>query len=145
MYLSYTFSGLNAEYLLGSLKSLSRHSRAYVHVCSLAEGDWDCEPQGSQAAGLEPSLLFLSQEPCSAIRNLRRRNHEPIIGSLRWLLSAIGDKYEELCARQQPLPSSIPASKGTTRGFGEIRSSDRYRAVSIRCTDKNRCKSQSST
>ncbi|XP_023985236.1 ADP-ribosylation factor-like protein 13A isoform X1 [Physeter macrocephalus] len=56
-------------------------------------------------------------EPCSAIRNLQRRNHEPIIGGLRWLLSAIGDKNDELCACQQPLPSSIPASK-STRGFG---------------------------
>ncbi|XP_007468037.1 PREDICTED: ADP-ribosylation factor-like protein 13A [Lipotes vexillifer] len=64
-------------------------------------------------------------EPCSAIKNLQRRNHEPIIGGLRWLLSAIGDKYEELCAHQQPLPSSIPAPK-STRGFGEICSPDSF-------------------
>ncbi|XP_059857996.1 ADP-ribosylation factor-like protein 13A [Delphinus delphis] len=64
-------------------------------------------------------------EPCSAIKNRQRRNHEPIIGGLRWLLSAIGDKYEELCAHQQPLPSSIPAPK-STRGFGEICSSDSF-------------------
>ncbi|TEA25125.1 hypothetical protein DBR06_SOUSAS34710010, partial [Sousa chinensis] len=64
-------------------------------------------------------------EPCSAIKNRQRRNHKPIIGGLRWLLSAIGDKYEELCAHQQPLPSSIPAPK-STRGFGEICSSDSF-------------------
>ncbi|XP_007181506.1 ADP-ribosylation factor-like protein 13A [Balaenoptera acutorostrata] len=83
-------------------------------------------------------------EPCSAIRNLRRRNHEPIIGSLRWLLSAIGDKYEELCARQQPLPSSIPASKGTTRGFGEIRSSDSFTTRMGNSKEKRQCLGQHS-
>uniref|UniRef100_A0A8C0DWM5 ADP ribosylation factor like GTPase 13A n=1 Tax=Balaenoptera musculus TaxID=9771 RepID=A0A8C0DWM5_BALMU len=76
-------------------------------------------------------------EPCSAIRSLRRRNHEPIIGSLRWLLSAIG-------ARQQPLPSSIPASKGTTRGFGEIRSSDSFTTRMGNSKEKRQCLGQHS-
>uniref|UniRef100_A0A452U7S1 ADP-ribosylation factor-like protein 13A n=1 Tax=Ursus maritimus TaxID=29073 RepID=A0A452U7S1_URSMA len=67
-------------------------------------------------------------EPCSAIKNLQRRNHQPIIEGLRWLLAAIGDKYEELCTRQQPLTSSIPTSKGT-RGSGERCSSDSLKCV----------------
>ncbi|XP_057568605.1 ADP-ribosylation factor-like protein 13A [Hippopotamus amphibius kiboko] len=62
-------------------------------------------------------------EPCSAIKNLQRGNQQPIIEGLRWLLSAIGDTYEELCTPQEPPPSRIPASKGT-RGFGERCSSD---------------------
>uniref|UniRef100_A0A4X1VYU7 ARF like GTPase 13A n=2 Tax=Sus scrofa TaxID=9823 RepID=A0A4X1VYU7_PIG len=55
-------------------------------------------------------------EPCSAIKNLQRRSHQPIIEGLRWLLSAIG-------TRQQALPLGIPASKGAT-GFGERCSSE---------------------
>ncbi|XP_014651207.1 PREDICTED: ADP-ribosylation factor-like protein 13A [Ceratotherium simum simum] len=64
-------------------------------------------------------------EPCSAIKNLQRRNHQSIIEGLRWLLAAIGDKYEELCNRQQPLTSSFPTSK-STRGSGERCSSDSF-------------------
>ncbi|XP_039074031.1 ADP-ribosylation factor-like protein 13A [Hyaena hyaena] len=64
-------------------------------------------------------------EPCSAIKNLQRKNHQPIIEGLRWLLAAIGDKYEELCTCQRPLPSSIPSSKGT-RGSGGRSSSDSF-------------------
>lgn len=112
-------------------KNLTRHSRPYVYLCLLVEGDLDCGPQGSQAPG--PYLLFLSQEPCSAIKNLQRRSHQPIIEGLRWLLSAIGNKYEERCTRQQALPLGIPASKGAT-GFGERCSSERYRTTAIRCT-----------
>ncbi|XP_064134522.1 ADP-ribosylation factor-like protein 13A [Loxodonta africana] len=40
-------------------------------------------------------------EACSAIKNLRRRNHQPIIEGLRWLLAAIEDRYEDLSTRQQ--------------------------------------------
>ncbi|VCW84655.1 unnamed protein product [Gulo gulo] len=64
-------------------------------------------------------------EPCSAIKNLQRRNHQPIIEGLRWLLAAVGDKYDELCTRQQALTSSIPTSK-STRGSGERCSSDSF-------------------
>ncbi|XP_059942438.1 ADP-ribosylation factor-like protein 13A [Mesoplodon densirostris] len=64
-------------------------------------------------------------EPCSAIKILKKKNHEPIIGALRWLLSATGDKREDLCTRQQLLPLSIPASK-SARDFGEICSSDSF-------------------
>nr|XP_014710316.1 ADP-ribosylation factor-like protein 13A [Equus asinus] len=64
-------------------------------------------------------------EPCSAINNLQRRNHQSIIEGLRWLLAAIGDKYEELCTRQQPLTSSLPTSK-STRGSGARWSSDSF-------------------
>ncbi|XP_047571856.1 ADP-ribosylation factor-like protein 13A [Lutra lutra] len=64
-------------------------------------------------------------EPCSAIKNLQKRNHQPIIEGLRWLLAAIGDKYDELCTRQQALTLSIPTSKGT-RGSGERCSSDSF-------------------
>ncbi|EFB14407.1 hypothetical protein PANDA_018596, partial [Ailuropoda melanoleuca] len=63
--------------------------------------------------------------PCSAIKNLQRRKHQPLIEGLRWLLAAIGDKYEELCTRQQPLTSSIPTSKGT-RASGERCLSDSF-------------------
>uniref|UniRef100_A0A8C3WSN9 ARF like GTPase 13A n=1 Tax=Catagonus wagneri TaxID=51154 RepID=A0A8C3WSN9_9CETA len=56
-------------------------------------------------------------EPCSAIKNLQRRSHQPIIESLRWLVSAID-------TRQLPLPSN-PASKGAT-GFGERCSSESF-------------------
>ncbi|VFV47189.1 Hypothetical predicted protein [Lynx pardinus] len=64
-------------------------------------------------------------EPSSVIKNLQRGNHQPIIEGLHWLLAAIGDKYEELCTRRQPLPSSIPTSKGT-RSSGERPSSDSH-------------------
>ncbi|XP_072812532.1 ADP-ribosylation factor-like protein 13A isoform X2 [Vicugna pacos] len=49
-------------------------------------------------------------EPCSAIINLQRKNHQPVIEGLRWLISVIEYKREELRTRQQPPPSSIPAS-----------------------------------
>uniref|UniRef100_A0A8C9JY47 ARF like GTPase 13A n=1 Tax=Panthera tigris altaica TaxID=74533 RepID=A0A8C9JY47_PANTA len=62
--------------------------------------------------------LFLERlEPCSIIKNFQRRNHQPIIEGLRWLLA--------LCTRRQPLPSSIPTSKGT-RSSGERPSSDSH-------------------
>ncbi|XP_058148022.1 ADP-ribosylation factor-like protein 13A [Dasypus novemcinctus] len=70
-------------------------------------------------------------EPCSAIKHLQRRNHQPIIEGLHWLLAAIGDKYEELCTRQQycglslSSTSSISTSK-STRGSGERCSSDSF-------------------
>ncbi|XP_036127617.1 ADP-ribosylation factor-like protein 13A [Molossus molossus] len=57
-------------------------------------------------------------EPCSAIQNLQRRDHQPVIEGLRWLLAAIQNKQEELCALQQSLTWSIPTSKNTT-GFEE--------------------------
>uniref|UniRef100_A0A8C9APE6 ADP-ribosylation factor-like protein 13A n=1 Tax=Prolemur simus TaxID=1328070 RepID=A0A8C9APE6_PROSS len=47
-------------------------------------------------------------EPCSAMQNLTRRNHQPIIKGLRWLLAVIRDEHEELCTRQPPPTSSIP-------------------------------------
>uniref|UniRef100_A0A8C8Y2T3 ARF like GTPase 13A n=1 Tax=Panthera leo TaxID=9689 RepID=A0A8C8Y2T3_PANLE len=79
--------------------------------------------------------LFLERlEPCSIIKNLQRRNHQPIIEGLRWLLAVIGDKYEELCTRRQPLPSSIPTSKGT-RSSGERPSSD-SQPIRIRASPK---------
>ncbi|ELR52590.1 ADP-ribosylation factor-like protein 13A, partial [Bos mutus] len=56
-------------------------------------------------------------EPCSVVKELQRRC-QPIIDGLHWLLSAIGEKYEELCTRQQPLPPTIAASS-STRGFEE--------------------------
>ncbi|XP_049727407.1 ADP-ribosylation factor-like protein 13A [Elephas maximus indicus] len=58
-------------------------------------------------------------EACSAIKNLRRRNHQPIIEGLRWLLAAIEDRYEDLSTRQQQYgvelssTSRNPTSKGT--------------------------------
>ncbi|XP_023588158.1 ADP-ribosylation factor-like protein 13A [Trichechus manatus latirostris] len=58
-------------------------------------------------------------EPCSAIKNFQKRNHQPIIEGLRWLLAAIGDKYEELCTSQQQCGMGLsptsrnPTSKGT--------------------------------
>uniref|UniRef100_G3UF60 ADP ribosylation factor like GTPase 13A n=1 Tax=Loxodonta africana TaxID=9785 RepID=G3UF60_LOXAF len=63
-------------------------------------------------------------EACSAIKNLRRRNHQPIIEGLRWLLAAIEDRYEDLSTRQQQYgvelssTSRNPTSKGT-RSSGE--------------------------
>ncbi|XP_011770129.1 ADP-ribosylation factor-like protein 13A [Macaca nemestrina] len=50
-------------------------------------------------------------EPCSAIRNLERRNHQPIVEGLRWLLAVINT-----C--QLPPTSSISISKNNT-GSGE--------------------------
>ncbi|XP_014398066.1 PREDICTED: ADP-ribosylation factor-like protein 13A, partial [Myotis brandtii] len=55
-------------------------------------------------------------EPCSAIQNLQRSNHEPLLEGLRWLVTAIQNKQEKLCAHQQSLTSSIPTYKDTT-GF----------------------------
>ncbi|KAM9669117.1 ADP-ribosylation factor-like protein 13A [Dama dama] len=77
-------------------------------------------------------------EPCSVIKDLQRRSHQPIVDGLHWLLSAIREKYEELCTHQQPLPPTIAASRGT-RGFEERSLADRCRVASVRCTDKNRC------
>ncbi|XP_055980107.1 ADP-ribosylation factor-like protein 13A [Sorex fumeus] len=64
-------------------------------------------------------------ESCSAIRILQKRNHQHIIESLRWLLAAIGDKYENLNTGQQSLTSSISTSKNP-RGSGKRCSSDRF-------------------
>uniref|UniRef100_A0A2K5HPW5 ADP ribosylation factor like GTPase 13A n=1 Tax=Colobus angolensis palliatus TaxID=336983 RepID=A0A2K5HPW5_COLAP len=50
-------------------------------------------------------------EPCSAIRSLERRNHQPIVEGLRWLLAVINT-----C--QLPPTSSISISKNNT-GSGE--------------------------
>ncbi|KAB0344737.1 hypothetical protein FD754_021663, partial [Muntiacus muntjak] len=64
---------------------------------------------------------------CSVIKDLQRRSHQPIVDGLHWLLSAIGEKYEELCTHQQPLPPTIAASRGT-RGFEERSPADRIDA-----------------
>uniref|UniRef100_G1PXE4 ADP ribosylation factor like GTPase 13A n=1 Tax=Myotis lucifugus TaxID=59463 RepID=G1PXE4_MYOLU len=55
-------------------------------------------------------------EPCSAIQNLQRSNHEPLLEGLRWLVTAIQNKQENLCAHEQSLTSGIPTYKDTT-GF----------------------------
>ncbi|XP_036296024.2 ADP-ribosylation factor-like protein 13A [Pipistrellus kuhlii] len=52
-------------------------------------------------------------EPCSAIQDLQRNNHQPLLEGLRWLLTAIQNKQEELCAHQQSLTSNTPTSKDT--------------------------------
>ncbi|XP_008771652.1 ADP-ribosylation factor-like protein 13A isoform X2 [Rattus norvegicus] len=63
-------------------------------------------------------------EPCSTIRNLPKRHQQPIVIGLRWLLAAIGDRYDELCTRHQtPSMSNISSSKNI-RGCGERCSSD---------------------
>ncbi|XP_041492867.1 ADP-ribosylation factor-like protein 13A [Microtus oregoni] len=62
-------------------------------------------------------------EPCSTMKNLPKRNQQPIIIGLRWLLAAIGDQYDELCTRQQTSGKSISTSKNF-RGCGERCSSD---------------------
>uniref|UniRef100_H0WSA7 ARF like GTPase 13A n=2 Tax=Otolemur garnettii TaxID=30611 RepID=H0WSA7_OTOGA len=64
-------------------------------------------------------------EPCSAIKNLQRRKHQPIIKGLRWLLAVIRDKHEELYTHQQSSTSSISTSKHP-RGCGERCSSDSF-------------------
>ncbi|OWJ99553.1 hypothetical protein Celaphus_00009729 [Cervus elaphus hippelaphus] len=69
-------------------------------------------------------------EPCSVIKDLQRRSHQPIVDGLHWLLSAIREKYEELCTHQQPLPPTIAASRGT-RGFEERSLADRCRVASV--------------
>ncbi|XP_006164917.1 ADP-ribosylation factor-like protein 13A [Tupaia chinensis] len=62
-------------------------------------------------------------EPCSAIKNLRRKNHQSITEGLRWLVAVIGDKYDELYIRQQPPTTGISTSR-SIRGSGERSSSD---------------------
>uniref|UniRef100_A0AC11CME4 Uncharacterized protein n=1 Tax=Ovis aries TaxID=9940 RepID=A0AC11CME4_SHEEP len=74
-------------------------------------------------------------EPCSVVKDLQR-SHQPIIDGLHWLLSAIGEEYEELCARQQPLPPSIAASSGT-RGFEERSPADSF-ATQMGMSKENR-------
>lgn len=71
------------------------------------------------------SLLFWSQIPCSAIPNLQRSNHQPLLEGLRWLVTATQNKQEELCAHQQSLTSSVPTSKDAT-GFKDECASVRY-------------------
>ncbi|KAK1346664.1 hypothetical protein QTO34_000524 [Cnephaeus nilssonii] len=61
-------------------------------------------------------------EPCSAIQNLQSSNHQPLLEGLRWLLTAIQNKQEELCAHQQSLTSSTPTSKDTTGSEDECAS-----------------------
>ncbi|XP_052519377.1 ADP-ribosylation factor-like protein 13A, partial [Budorcas taxicolor] len=74
-------------------------------------------------------------EPCSVVKDLQR-SHQPIIDGLHWLLSAIGEEYEELCARQQPLPPTIAASSGT-RGFEERSPADSF-ATQMGMSKENR-------
>ncbi|XP_060039298.1 ADP-ribosylation factor-like protein 13A isoform X2 [Erinaceus europaeus] len=69
--------------------------------------------------------LLCRVEPCSAITNLQRRSQQTIIEGLRWLLIAIGNKYEDLCTRQQSFTSSISLSKRIRR-YGERCSSDSF-------------------
>nr|XP_020140547.1 ADP-ribosylation factor-like protein 13A isoform X2 [Microcebus murinus] len=76
-------------------------------------------------------------EPCSAIRNLPRRNHQPIIKGLRWLLAVIRDKHEELCTRQPPPISNIPASRHSRR-CGERCSSDSFSTTRMRIPKEKR-------
>nr|XP_005901088.1 PREDICTED: ADP-ribosylation factor-like protein 13A [Bos mutus] len=74
-------------------------------------------------------------EPCSVVKELQRRC-QPIIDGLHWLLSAIGEKYEELCTRQQPLPPTIAASS-STRGFEERSPADSF-ATQMGMSKENR-------
>ncbi|XP_055421413.1 ADP-ribosylation factor-like protein 13A [Bubalus kerabau] len=74
-------------------------------------------------------------EPCSVVKQLQRRR-QPIIDGLYWLLSAIGEKYEELCTRQQPLPPTIAASS-STRGFEERSPADSF-ATQMGMSKENR-------
>lgn len=87
----------------------------------------DPKGPGIQIWGLLFSWL---QEPCSTMKNLPKRNQQPIIIGLRWLLAAIGDQYDELCTRQQISGKSISTSKNI-RGCGERCSSDRYWAFGL--------------
>ncbi|XP_054975758.1 ADP-ribosylation factor-like protein 13A [Sorex araneus] len=64
-------------------------------------------------------------ESCSAIRILQKRNHQHIIECLRWLLSAIGEKYEDLNTGHQSFTSGISTAKNP-RGSGKRCSSDRF-------------------
>ncbi|XP_043753339.1 ADP-ribosylation factor-like protein 13A [Cervus elaphus] len=75
-------------------------------------------------------------EPCSVIKDLQRRSHQPIVDGLHWLLSAIREKYEELCTHQQPLPPTIAASRGT-RGFEERSLADSF-ATQMGMSKENR-------
>ncbi|XP_008058026.1 ADP-ribosylation factor-like protein 13A [Carlito syrichta] len=62
-------------------------------------------------------------EPCSAIKNLERKNHQSLIDGLHWLLAAIEDEHGQVYTRQQPLTSNISTSKNT-RGSRERYLSD---------------------
>ncbi|KAM4818576.1 ADP-ribosylation factor-like protein 13A [Thomomys bottae] len=66
-------------------------------------------------------------EPCSVTKDLQRRNYQSIISGLRWLLAAIGDKYEEIYTRKQASTMSIPPFK-STRGSGERCTSESFTA-----------------
>uniref|UniRef100_A0A8C6DPU1 ARF like GTPase 13A n=1 Tax=Moschus moschiferus TaxID=68415 RepID=A0A8C6DPU1_MOSMO len=68
-------------------------------------------------------------EPCSVIKDLQRRSHQPITDGLHWLLSAIG-------TRQQPLPLTIAASSGT-REFEERSPADSF-ATQMGMSKENR-------
>ncbi|XP_037367514.1 ADP-ribosylation factor-like protein 13A [Talpa occidentalis] len=82
------------------------------------------------AAGRDQRLLGLrrGREPCSVIKTLSKKQQRSIIESLRWLLAAIDNKYEELhTPQQQPLTSSISTSKSMKKS-GERCSSDSFSA-----------------
>ncbi|KAM5290317.1 LOW QUALITY PROTEIN: ADP-ribosylation factor-like protein 13A [Glossophaga mutica] len=79
--------------------------------------------------GIVNENKFMYQvEHYSAIENLQRRNDQPIIEGLCWLLAYIENKQKELCTCQQSLPSNIPTSKNTT-GFEERYISERFPAL----------------
>ncbi|XP_075394538.1 ADP-ribosylation factor-like protein 13A [Tenrec ecaudatus] len=61
-------------------------------------------------------------ESCSAIINFQTAYHQSIIEGVRWLLSTIGDKYEELCTRQQQYEVGISStlSNRICKGFRRL-------------------------
>ncbi|XP_059534630.1 ADP-ribosylation factor-like protein 13A [Myotis daubentonii] len=65
-------------------------------------------------------------EPCSAIQNLQRSNHEPLLEGLRWLVTATQNKQEELCSHQRSLTSSIANSKEDTTDIKDESTSSRF-------------------
>ncbi|XP_045146506.1 ADP-ribosylation factor-like protein 13A [Echinops telfairi] len=61
-------------------------------------------------------------ESCSAIINFQTAYHQSIIEGVRWLLATIGDKYEELCTRQQQYEVGISStlSNRICKGFRRL-------------------------
>lgn len=82
-----------------SLEKLVNESRSLCHIVSILIGNINILGD----IGMEPKKMDFfyipSQEPCSALMDLRRWPDRRTQRGLRWLLRAVYMDYPELCAR----------------------------------------------
>lgn len=98
-----------------SLEKLVNQSRSLCHIVSTALKF----NNGNSIAVMNSHLCFHSQEPCSALMDLRRWSDRKTLRGLRWLLRAICLDYPELCTRigqdsKRPLETKERERNGKT-------------------------------